>query len=109
MTLVALLRTVRIYWRQEETDRNSRQISDAARELYERATVWSKHVTKIGKGLGSAVKAYNDSVGSYEHRMRPMLEKLDELKVPGSKTSEVEESQSTPAEIEQNIRNLPGL
>ena len=48
VTLVALLRTVRIYWRQEETDRNSRQISDAARELYERATNWSKHVTKIG-------------------------------------------------------------
>ncbi len=109
VTLVALLRTVRIYWRQEETDRNSRQISDAARELYERATNWSKHVTKIGKGLGSAVKAYNESVGSYEARMRPMLEKLDQLKVVGSKTSEVEERESTPVEIEQNIRNLPGF
>ena len=109
VTLVALLRTVRIYWRQEETDRNSRKISEAARLLYERATVWSTHVTKIGKGLGSAVKAYNESVGSYEGRMRPMLEKLDELKVPGSKTSEVEKSQSTPAEIEENIRNLPGF
>ena len=109
VTLVALLRTVRIYWRQEETDRNSRQISDAARELYERATKWSKHVTKIGKGLGSAVKAYNESVGSYEARMRPMLEKLDQLKVVGSKTSEAEERESTPVEIEQNIRNLPGF
>jgi DNA recombination protein RmuC len=109
VTLVALLRTVRIYWRQEETDRNSRKISEAARLLYERATVWSTHVTKIGKGLGSAVKAYNESVGSYEGRMRPMLEKLDELKVPGSKTTELEKSQSTPAEIEENIRNLPGF
>ena len=109
VTLVALLRTVRIYWRQEETDRNSRQISEAARLLYERATVWSTHVTKIGKGLGSAVRAYNESVGSYEGRMRPMLEKLDELKVPGSKTTELEKSQSTPAEIEENIRNLPGF
>jgi hypothetical protein len=38
-----------------------------------------------------------------------MLEKLDELKVPGSKTTELEKSQSTPAEIEENIRNLPGF
>ena len=109
VTLVALLRTVRIYWRQEETDRNSRQISDAARELYERATVWSKHVAKIGKELGSAVDAYNDSVGSWERRVSPAFKKLDQLKVVGSKTSELEKNQSTPVEIEPKVRSFPGL
>ena len=109
VTLVALLRTVRIYWRQEETDRNSRQISDAARELYERATVWSKHVTKIGKELGSAVDAYNDSVGSWERRITPAFKKLDQLKVVGPKTSELEKNQSTPIEIEPKVRSFPGL
>ena len=109
VTLVALLRPVRIYWRQEETDLNSRQISDAARELYERATVWSKHVTKIGKELGSAVDAYNDSVGSWERRITPAFKKLDQLKVVGPQSSALEKIQSIPIEIEQKVRSFPGL
>ena len=36
---------------------------------------------RIGKGLGAALQAYNDAVGSFERRLLPMGRRLDELKV----------------------------
>ena len=108
VSLVALLRTVRIYWRQEETDRNSRKIVEAASELYDRTIVWMEHVGKIGKGLSSAVDAHNKSVGSWERRIVPAGKKLQELKVPGSENNALDDDKSAPSRIEQDLRKLPG-
>ena len=109
VSLVALLRTVRIYWRQEETDRNSRQIAEAARELYDRTTVWMKHVGKLGKGLSSAISAYNDSVGSYQRRIVPAGEKLKAFDVPGPESTALDDEKTAPALVEEGLRELPGI
>ena len=108
VSLVALLRTVRIYWRQEETERDSRQIAEAARELYERATVWTEHVGKIGKGLSSAVDAFNRSVGSWERRVLPAGKKLQELNVPGPDDGALGDGKFAPSRVDQELRRLPG-
>lgn len=80
-TLVALLRTVSIYWQQTELAENAERILDASRLLYERAVVFEEHLAAVGKGLGGAVGAYNRAVASFETRLMPAARRLDELKV----------------------------
>ena len=64
--LIALLRTIGVAWQQEEIQQNAREIADAARLLYERLGTFARHVDGVGGALDRAVKAYNDSVGSFE-------------------------------------------
>lgn len=69
VTLVALLRTVGLYWQQHRTEANARVLGEACAELHKRLTKFTEHLTNINKGLTSAVTAYNDAVGSYETRL----------------------------------------
>ena len=80
-TLVALLRTVAIYWQQRSMAENAEKIASVARELYDRAAVFGEHLGRVGRGLSTAVDAYNDAVGSFERRLVPMGGKLEEMKV----------------------------
>jgi DNA recombination protein RmuC len=80
-TLVALLRTVAIYHQQESLARNAAEIAEAARELYDRGAKFGEDLGRLGKGLSSAIKAYNDAVGSFDTRFVPMARRLDELRV----------------------------
>jgi DNA recombination protein RmuC len=68
-TLLALLRTVAHTWRQEAAARNARELHAQARELVGRLATMGGHVDRLGAALGSAVKAYNDAVGSLETRV----------------------------------------
>ena len=81
-TLVALLRTVAIYWQQRSLAENAEQIASVARTLYERAAIVGEKLEGVGRGLRSALTSYNEAVGSFKHRLVPMGQKLDELKVP---------------------------
>jgi len=78
-TLVALLRTVAIYWQQREVAKNAEDIADAARELYERGVAFGEHLGRIGVGLRQAVGAYDRAVGSFDRRFVPMARRLEAL------------------------------
>ncbi len=80
-TLVALLRTIAIYWQQRSMADNAEAIAEVARELYDRAAKFSEDLASIGKGLVSAVDAYDRAIGSFDRRLRPMASRLEELKV----------------------------
>ena len=79
VTLIALLRTVAIYWRQEKMARNAREIWDEARELHRRLSTFHAHLAGVGTGLEKAVKHFNRAVGSYESRVLPQGRRIDEL------------------------------
>jgi len=81
VTLVALLRTVGIYWQQQSLADNARQISDHAKELYSRVAMFTEHLGKVGTGLNSAVAAFNRAVGSFEGRVIPAGRRLEALKL----------------------------
>ncbi|MEE3203485.1 MAG: DNA recombination protein RmuC [Acidobacteriota bacterium] len=106
VTLVALLRTVRIYWRQEDLDRNTKQLTAISLEFYDRAAKWMEDVTRLGKHLGIAIDTYNESVGSYETRLRVSADKLNQHVETDTKKRVLAEKSTTPAFIEKSVRVL---
>jgi len=78
-TLVALLRTVAIYWQQKTMAENAVRIAEVARQLYDRAALFGERLAEVGKGLGAAVDAFNSAAGSFERRLVPLGKRLEEL------------------------------
>jgi DNA recombination protein RmuC len=70
-TLLALLRTVGYAWQQERVAESAQAISDLGRELHARLVKLSGLLSTLGGRLNSAVRAYNETVGSYEARVLP--------------------------------------
>ena len=105
VTLVALLRTVGIYWRQEKVAENAEKIWQAALEFYDRVSTFQEKLSKMGKGLGMALGAFNEAVGSFERRVLPAGRKLEDLGAVKEATRKLE----LPKEIEKPVREvLPG-
>jgi len=78
-TLVGLLRTIELGWRQERIAAEAQEIATAANELYGRVGTFLGHLSKAGRQLNSAVGAYNDAIGSAETRVLPQLRRIQEL------------------------------
>lgn len=80
-TLFALLLAIAHGWQQQQLARNAEEIRKLGQDLYERLGTLADHVRTIGQGLGRAVDAYNDAVGSLERRVLPAARKLHDLGV----------------------------
>jgi DNA recombination protein RmuC len=78
-TLIALAKSVAYGWRQEQMAKNAEQAKKLGQELYERIAKFTEHMDRVGGGLGNAVKAYNEMVGSLESRVLVSARKLEEL------------------------------
>jgi DNA recombination protein RmuC len=100
-TLIALLKAAHYGWRQETASRNAEEIALQARELYDRVSVFTEHLTKVGVALESATKSYNQAISSYEGRVLPVGRRLEELGAKGAKDL----AAAIPA-IEQTPREL---
>src|SRR5437764_10709375 len=70
-TLLALLRAVAYGWQQERVAESAQAVSDLGRELHGRLLKLSSLFATLGTRLNSAVRAYNETVGSYEARVIP--------------------------------------
>jgi DNA recombination protein RmuC len=83
-TLIALLQSVAVGWRQEAMADNARAVCEVGQELYKRLATMTDHVTGVGKALDRAVEAYNRQLGSLETRVLPSVRKLAGLGVDDS-------------------------
>jgi DNA recombination protein RmuC len=70
-TLLALLRAVSYGWQQERVAESAQAVSELGRELHSRIVRLSSLLATLGSRLNGAVRAYNDTVGSYEARVLP--------------------------------------
>ena len=84
-TLIVILKSVAMSWQQHTITTNALEIMDAANDFYSRVNVFAEHLDKIGGGLKSALKGFNDAVGSWESRVLPAGRKLEQLKATDSK------------------------
>jgi DNA recombination protein RmuC len=104
-SLIGLLRTMELGWRQERMVAEAAEIAEAAGTLHSRFAKFLSDFNKIGKGLTSAATAYDSAVGSMERRLLPQLRKVEGLGVAPGKEIEPPE----PAEISVRAISVPEL
>lgn len=80
-TLITLLRTVAYTWRQDALAANAAEVHQLGRELYQRLATMGGHIDKLGRAIGGAVGAYNQTVSSLESRVLVTARRMTELKV----------------------------
>jgi len=78
-TIVVLLRTIRVAWQNENASETAQAVLAVAAELHERLLKFADHLAKVGRGLDSAVKAYNQGVGSYGSRVMVSARRLESM------------------------------
>src|SRR6185436_15538554 len=79
-SLIALLRTVALGWREQALALNAQEVADLGRQLYERVASLAIHWSDVGDKLGKVVGSYNKSIGTLESRVLVTARKFVELK-----------------------------
>lgn len=87
-TLLAMLRAVSYGWQQERVAESAQAISELGRELHGRLVKLSTLLQTLGTRLNSAVRAYNETVGSYEARVLPGARRFEEHGAAGGRELE---------------------
>jgi DNA recombination protein RmuC len=99
-TLIGLLWAVHYGWRQELIAESAREIAESARELHRRLGRFVEPFAKVGRQLDSATSAYNEAVGSFDHRVIPQVRRIE--RAGAASDREV----PTPAAVESNARTI---
>jgi DNA recombination protein RmuC len=99
-SLIGLLRTMELGWRQERMVAEAAEIAEAAKTLHARFGKFLGDFDKIGRGLRTATGAYDTAVGSLERRLLPQLRKVEGLGVAPGKEIE------PPQPVEATVREI---
>jgi DNA recombination protein RmuC len=88
-SLIALLRTIALGWREQALALNAQEVAQLGRQLYERVGSLATHWSDVGDKLEKAVGAYNRSVGALETRVLVTARKFVELKAAAADDGEL--------------------
>lgn len=99
-SLIGLLRTMELGWRQERMVAEAAEIADAANTLHTRFGKFISDFDAVGRRLESATKSYNSAVGSMEGRLLPQLRKVEDLGIAPGKQIE------PPEPVELTVREI---
>lgn len=99
-SLIGLLRTMELGWRQERMVAEAAEIAEAAKTLHARFGKFLGDFDKVGRGLRTATGAYDSAVGSMESRLLPQLRRVEELGVAPGKEIE------SPSRVEATVREI---
>ncbi len=99
VNLLALLLAVAKGWQAFQIAENAEKIAAIGRELYERVDTVLESVEKTGRGLETAISAYNKMVGSIEGRMLSTLRKFKDVGVTSSELTEISNIESAPRRL----------
>ena len=103
--LVALLRAISYGWQQDRLAQNAEEIAAIGAEMHQRLIVFAEKLVKVGTGLTSATRHYNEAVGSLESRVLVSARRLREKGVQAP--SEIESIQ--PLDLTTRLFSAPEL
>lgn len=97
ITLVGLLKTISLGWRQEQLAENAKEISEAGKKLHDAINIFCNHLLGMQKNLKSSVEKFNDMIGSLQRTVLPSARKMVELGVkPREDLKEIDFIEVTP-------------
>ncbi|HEX5990511.1 MAG TPA: DNA recombination protein RmuC [Solirubrobacterales bacterium] len=99
-SLIGLLRTMELGWRQEQMVEQATEIAAAAETLHTRFAKFLTDFDTVGSRLSSATKSYNSAVASMEGRLLPQLRKVEDLGIARGKEIEA------PTAVEATVREI---
>jgi len=108
-SLIALLKTISYGWRQVELAKNAENIRKIAEDLYKRLSIFTTHISNIGKNLERSNKAYNDAVGSLERSVLPGARKFKDMGISTSKNLPDLKPLETALRIDRNTQQDESL
>ena len=102
-TLMALLKTVEMGWREVRLARDAEEVGKLGRQIHERLQTWAEHMVKMGNSLNQTVRHFNSGVGSLESRVLTSARRFKELGV--SSNQEIPEIPT----IDTQVRELSSV
>jgi DNA recombination protein RmuC len=78
-SLVALLKTVALGWKQAALAENAAEIRKLGEDMYKRLGAFGDHLAKLGKSLSASVDSFNKAVGSLEQQVMPAARRFPGL------------------------------
>ena len=102
-TLMALLKTVEMGWREVRLARDAEEVGKLGRQIHERLQTWAEHMVKMGNSLNQTVRHFNSGVGSLESRVLTSARRFKELGV--SSNQEIPEIPT----IDTQVRELSSI
>jgi DNA recombination protein RmuC len=109
MSLIGVLSAVAQGWRHERLTDSAEEIRRLGKELYERVGKMTEHLDTLRMRLDSTVRAFNDTVGSYEGRVLVTARKFKELgATSGADIDPLQALDSVPRVLQSaNLLGLP--
>ncbi|WP_143340627.1 DNA recombination protein RmuC [Demequina sp. NBRC 110057] len=98
-TLVAMLRTVAHAWREDALAKNAQQVLLAGKDLHDRLATMGEHLSKVGRSLEGATKAYNATVASLESRVLVSARRFGQMQ-------QIEAELESPPQVASEPRTL---
>ncbi|GAA2001683.1 DNA recombination protein RmuC [Brevibacterium samyangense] len=95
-TLLVLLKTVALNWRQYDMSSSAKEVLRLGTELHDRTGSLASALTRMGAGLDRTVKEYNTFIGSFENRFLVTARKLRESGIAGDEIPEIGAVDSAP-------------
>jgi DNA recombination protein RmuC len=119
-TLLAMLHAIAYGWQQERVAESAQAVSELGRDLHGRLVKLSGLMATLGSRLNSAVKAYNETIGSYEARVMPAARRFEDhgATAGGRDLPELEQVTTharrvhvaeVPSEPDHRVEELPGF
>ena len=87
-TLIALLKSINLTWKQVKMVENVREITELGKGLSKRLLTFIDHFRKAGESFYKTVDYYNKANRSWNERVVPQVRRFQELQVNGEKKIE---------------------
>jgi len=98
-TILGMLRTIQFGYQRKLMADNAEEIRAAGAEMLARLEKSVEHLAAVRRGLTSAVKGYNDFVGSFDNRVMVQARRMKELGVASATELEM------PADVTESLRD----